>query len=234
MVFSIDQVRTEQAATSKGALGVPFALLVCERASRRRPTINTMKPNPIIESLFPGSILGAKVDGISLMQLHPLDPYTLLNIPSDSPEAHPRAKGIPSSATNGNGRRTRQRPAFTSDETRHHFAIEALDKSGPFRRQPYLYMCVRCKWMFRINDTRGSVIALDGLGRELQEPENAKRVVTFHRGPCPAFPVVEYSVVETERESTFAGYLFRFVKTVQSLTQLGRHRGHGCREQTIS
>ena len=168
------------------------------------------------------------------MQLHPLDPYTLLNIPSDSPEAHPRAKRIPSSATNGNGRRTRQRPAFTSDETRHHFAIEALDKSGPFRRQPYLYMCVRCKWMFRINDTRGSVIALDGLGRQLQEPENAKRVVTFHRGPCPAFPVVEYSVVETERESTFAGYLFRFVKTVQSLTQLGRHRGHGRREQTIS
>ena len=60
--------------------------------------------------------------------------------------------------------------------------------------------------MFRINDTRGSVIALDGLGRELQEPENAKRVVTFHRGPCPAFPVVEYTVVETEREGTFAGY----------------------------
>ena len=127
-----------------------------------------------------------------------------------------------------------RRPAFTSDETRHHFAIEALDKSGPFRRQPYLYMCVRCKWMFRINDTRGSVIALDGLGRELQEPENAKRVVTFHRGPCPAFPVVEYSVVETQRESAFAGYLSRFVKAVQSLTQLGRHRGHGRREQTIS
>ena len=88
--------------------------------------------------------------------------------------------------------------------------------------------------MFRINDTRGSVIALDGLGRELQEPENAKRVVTFHRGPCPAFPVVEYSVVETEREGTFAGYLSRFVKAVHSLTQLGSHRSHDRREQTIS
>ena len=88
--------------------------------------------------------------------------------------------------------------------------------------------------MFRINDTRGSVIALDGLGRELQEPENAKRVVTFHRGPCPAFPVVEYSVVETEREGTFAGYLSRFVKAVHGLTQLGSHRSHDRREQTTS
>jgi hypothetical protein len=233
-VFSIGRVRTEQAASSKGALGVPFALLIPGRASHRRPTINMMKPNPIIQSFFVGSILGAKVDGISLMQVHPLDPYTLLNISTDSPEARPESKRIPGSSTNGNSRRTRQKPAFTSDETRHHFAIEALDKSGPFRRQPYLYMCVRCKWMFRINDTRGSVIALDGLGRELQEPENAKRVVTFHRGPCPAFPVVEYSVVETQRESAFAGYLSRFVKAVQSLTQLGRHRGHGRREQTIS
>src|SRR5271168_846400 len=98
MVFSIDQVRTEQAATSKGALGVPFALLICERASRHRPTINTMKPNPIIESFFPGSILGAKVDGISLMQVHPLDPYTLIHVPSDSPEVHPQSKRIAGSS----------------------------------------------------------------------------------------------------------------------------------------
>jgi hypothetical protein len=195
---------------------------------------NTMKPNPIIQSFFLGSILGAKVDGISLMQVHPLDPYTLINVPSDSPKAHPQSKKTPGPATNGNSRRTSKRPAFTTDETRHHFAIEALDKSGPFRRQPYLYMCVRCKWMFRINDTRGSVIALDGLGRPLQEPENAKRVVTFHRGPCPAFPVLEYSVVETEREHAFAGYVSRFMKAVHSLTQLGSHGSHDRKEQTIS
>ena len=229
--FSIGPVRTGQGPSSNGVLGVPFALLLSDaRIVPGRPS-NTMKPNPIIQSFYLGSIIGAKVDGISLMQVHPLDPYTLINVPSESPEASPRSKRVPSSATNGNSRRTRQRPAFTSDETRHHFAIEALDKSGPFRRQPYLYMCVRCKWMFRINDTRGSVIALDGLGRELHEPENAKRVVTFHRGPCPAFPVVEYSVVETERESAFAGYLSRFVKAVHSLTQLSRHRS---REQTTS
>jgi hypothetical protein len=234
MVFSIGQVRTRPGASSKGAFGVAFALLVSGRANRAGRLINTMKPNPIIQSFFLGSILGAKVDGISLMQVHPLDPYTLINVPSDSPKAHPQSKKTPGPATNGNSRRTSKRPAFTTDETRHHFAIEALDKSGPFRRQPYLYMCVRCKWMFRINDTRGSVIALDGLGRPLLEPENAKRVVTFHRGPCPAFPVLEYSVVETEREHAFAGYVSRFMKAVHSLTQLGSHGSHDRKEQTIS
>jgi hypothetical protein len=234
MVFSIGQVPGKQAASSKGAFGVAFALLVSGRANRAGRLINTMKPNPIIQSFFLGSILGAKVDGISLMQVHPLDPYTLINVPSDFPKAHPQSKKTPGPATNGNSRRTSKRPAFTTDETRHHFAIEALDKSGPFRRQPYLYMCVRCKWMFRINDTRGSVIALDGLGRPLQEPENAKRVVTFHRGPCPAFPVLEYSVVETEREHAFAGYVSRFMKAVHSLTQLGSHGSHDRKEQTIS
>src|SRR5271155_3078080 len=104
MVFSIGQVRTEQAASSKGALGVSFARLVLGRASRRR-TINMMKPNPIIQSFFLGSILGAKVDGISLMQVHPLDPYTLIHVPSDFPEVHPRSERIPSSTTNGNSRR---------------------------------------------------------------------------------------------------------------------------------
>jgi len=234
MVFQVLKSEPSKRFFPNDAVGAAFAHLVLGRASRRRPTIHMMKPNPIIESFFPASILGAKVDGISLMQVHPLDPYTLLNIPSDSSEAHPRARGISSYATNGNGRRTRQRPAFTSDETRHHFAIEALDKSGPFRRQPYLYMCVRCKWMFRINDTRGSVIALDGLGRQLQEPENAKRVVTFHRGPCPAFPVVEYSVVEIQRESIFAGYLSRFVRALHGFTQLGSHRSDDRSEHTLS
>ncbi len=97
--------------------------------------------------------------------------------------------------------RTKRRLAFTAEETRHHFAIEALEKPGAFRPQPYMYTCVRCRWIFRVNDSRGSIVALDGLGRHLPEPENAKRIVTFHRGPCPAFPVLEYLVAELERES---------------------------------
>jgi hypothetical protein len=195
----------------------------------------TMKPNPIVQSLFLGGLPGAKLDGISLMHMHPLDPYTLINVqPSDPPVAAPKPARIPSSAIRRNSTRTRQRPAFTAEETRHHFAIEALDKSGPFRPQPYLYTCVRCKWIFRINDSRGSVIALDGLGRHLAEPENAKRVVTFHRGPCPAFPVFEYSVVESLGENSFTDYLSKFVAALRRLTQLGSRQGRARSEQTVS
>ena len=180
-----------------------------------------MKPNPIVQSLFLGGFLGAKVDGISLMQVHPLDPYTLINVqPLDPPVVQPKTARNPSAAIRGNGRR---RPAFTADETRHHFAIEALDKSGPFRPQPYLYTCVRCKWIFRINDSRGSVIALDGLGRHLPEPENAKRVVTFHRGPCPAFPILEYTVVEIQRENSFRDYVSKLVDALRSFRQSIRY-----------
>ncbi len=184
-----------------------------------------MKPNPIVQSPFLSGFLGAKLDGISLIQVHPLDPYTLINVPpSDPPAAESKHARIPSSATGQNSSRARQRPAFTAEETRHHFAIEALDKSGPFRPQPYLYTCVRCKWIFRINDSRGSVIALDGLGRRLPEPENAKRVVTFHRGPCPAFPVLEYLLPEVERENRLPRYISRIVEVLRGVTVRRRSR----------
>ena len=178
-------------------------------------TSDTMKPNPIIQSLFMGGF-GSKVDGISLMQVHPLDPYTLINVqPSNPPVAQPKPARILSSAARRNSNRTRQRPAFTAEETRHHYAIEALEKPGPFRPQPYLYTCVRCRWIFRVNDSRGSIIGLDGLGRRLPEPENAKRIVTFHRGPCPAFPVLEYLVPEPHQNITLValvGFLSRVAR----------------------
>jgi hypothetical protein len=183
-----------------------------------------MKPNPIVQSLFLGGFLGAKLDGISLMQVNPLDPYTLINVqPSDPPVANPRPARIPSSTARRNSTRSRHRPAFTAEETRHHFAVEALDKTGPFRPQPYLYTCVRCKWIFRINDSRGSLIALDGLGRRLPEPENAKRVVTFHRGPCPAFPILEYSLAETQRQNSFRDYVSRLIEALRSFRQSVRY-----------
>jgi hypothetical protein len=114
--------------------------------------------------------------------------------------------------------------AFTAEETRHHFAIEALEKAGSFRPQPYLYTCVRCRWIFRLNDSRGSIIALDGLGRRLAEPENAKRIVTFHRGPCPAFPVLEYLVAEVERESRLPKFISKFVDILRGLADRFRKR----------
>jgi hypothetical protein len=114
--------------------------------------------------------------------------------------------------------------AFNAEETRHHFAIEALEKPGSFRPQPYLYTCVRCRWIFRLNDSRGSIVALDGLGRRLAEPENAKRIVTFHRGPCPAFPVLEYLVAEVERESRVPKLISKIVDMLRGLTDRNKRR----------
>jgi len=165
--------------------------------------------SPLITSFF-----GAKVDGISSMQAHPFDPFRI--------HKNPGGGSVQSSATPATPRRFRRKPAFTAEETRHNFAIEALEKPGAFRPQPYLYTCVRCRWIFRLNDTRGSIIALDGLGRHLPEPENAKRIVTFHRGPCPAFTVFEYLVPEIEHESRFSRYLSKLIDVLRGLTNSGR------------
>jgi len=181
-----------------------------------------MKSNLQIQTRYMTSFLGAKVDGMSAMQAHPLDPST----------THERSidVGVESSVTSGRAPRFKRKMAFTAEETRHHYAIEALEKPGSFRPQPYLYTCVRCRWIFRVNDSRGSIIALDGLGRRLPEPENAKRIVTFHRGPCPAFPVFEYLVPELERESRLPKYLSKIVDGVRALTS--RHRSSGRNQET--
>jgi hypothetical protein len=93
-----------------------------------------------------------------------------------------------------------------------------------------MYTCVRCRWIFRLNDSRGSIVALDGLGRHLPEPENAKRIVTFHRGPCPAFPVLEYLVAEVEREGRLAKLVSRMADMLRGLTD--RHRGRPRHRET--
>jgi hypothetical protein len=160
--------------------------------------------------------LGAKVDGISSMQVHPFDPHAM--------HESSVGVGVQSSAMQERAPRMRRKMAFTAEETRHHFAIEALEKPGSFHPQPYLYTCVRCRWIFRLNDSRGSIIALDGLGRRLAEPENAKRIVTFHRGPCPAFPVLEYLVPEVERESRLPSFISNIADMLRGLTYRRRSR----------
>ena len=181
-----------------------------------------MKSNRQIQMRFMTPFFGAKVDGISSMQVHPFDPYAM----------HESSTGVSvqSSATPQLAPRVRRRMAFTAEETRHHFAIEALEKPGSFCPQPYLYTCVRCRWIFRLNDSRGSIIALDGLGRRLPEPENAKRIVTFHRGPCPAFPVLEYLVPEVERASRLHKFISKIADMLRGLTD--RHRNRTRREES--
>src|SRR5208282_6817968 len=155
----------------------------------------------------------------------PFDPYAT--------QENPVGGGVALSATQKGAGRIRRKMAFSAEEMRHHFAIETLGKPGSLRPQPYLSTCVRCRWIFRINDSRGSIIALDGLGRRLPEPENSKRIVTFHRGPCPAFPVFEYLIPEIERESRSDRYLSRFVDALCSFAK-GRGRGHPRAEQTAA
>jgi hypothetical protein len=185
-----------------------------------------MKSNSQIKTRHLTPFLGAKVDGISAKQAHPLDPSA-----ADQRSIDVVAK---SSATPERAPRFKRKLAFTAEETRHHYAIEALEKPGSFRPQPYLYTCVRCRWIFRVNDSRGSIIALDGLGRRLSEPENAKRIVTFHRGPCPAFPVYEYLVAEVDRESLLPRYLSRIVEVLRGLADVGRHRNRKRRQETTT
>jgi hypothetical protein len=185
-----------------------------------------MKSNSQIQTRCLTSFFGAKLDGISAMQAHPLDP---------SP-THGRSTDVvaESSATSERAPRFKRKMAFSAEETRHHYAIEALEKPRSFRTQPYLYTCVRCRWIFHINDSRGSIIALDGLGRRLPEPENAKRVVTFHRGPCPAFPVFEYLVPEVDRETLLHSYLLRIVQGLRGLADVGRLRNRRRRQETTT
>jgi hypothetical protein len=182
-----------------------------------------MKSNPETQTHTIG-LFGARVDGISSIQVRPFDPCA----------GHKSSIGVSvqSTAISAQTPRVRRRMAFTAEETRHHFAIEALEKPGAFRPQPYLYTCVRCKWIFRLNDTRGSIIALDGLGRRLHEPENAKRIVTFHRGPCPAFPVLKYLVPEAERESRVPRFISKIIDMVRGLAD--RHRNRTRREESTA
>jgi hypothetical protein len=73
------------------------------------------------------------------------------------------------------------------EDLRHNFVIRALQKPGIFRPRPYLYICVRCRYTFLVNERRGSIAALDRKGQTISEPENSRRSVTFAEGPCPAF-----------------------------------------------
>jgi len=168
-----------------------------------------MKSYREVQPRILAAFLGSKVSGITFAQAHPFDFYA----------AHGNHVGgrVPSPITQEGATRFRRKMAFTAEEMHHHFAIEALGKPGSFRSQPYIYTCVRCKWIFRVNDPRGSIIALDGLGRHLPEPENTKRALTFQHGPCSSFPNFEYSAPEPQHSTklvTLVNFLSRVVSAL--------------------
>jgi hypothetical protein len=69
---------------------------------------------------------------------------------------------------------------------RHEFAIEDLGQAGWLRPHRYRYFCIRCRWLFLIENRRGKATAVDESGRPLCEPEQSDRVASFALGPCPA------------------------------------------------
>jgi|SRR5208282_383824 len=77
--------------------------------------------------------------------------------------------------------------AFSPEEMKHNFAIRALEKPSLFARRPYIYLCVRCRQIFLVNEHRGLIVAIDRDRNPLPEPENSRQVETFAEGPCPSF-----------------------------------------------
>jgi hypothetical protein len=73
------------------------------------------------------------------------------------------------------------------EDLRHNFAIKALQKPRIFKPRSYIYICVRCRYTFLVNQRRGSIVSLDRKGQPIPEPENSTRLATFAEGPCPAF-----------------------------------------------
>jgi hypothetical protein len=84
-------------------------------------------------------------------------------------------------------RREHPSKAFSPQEMKHNFAIRALEKPGFFAPRPYIYLCVRCRQIFLVNQRRGSIVAIDRNRNPLPEPENSRQVETFAEGPCPSF-----------------------------------------------
>jgi hypothetical protein len=84
-------------------------------------------------------------------------------------------------------RREHSGKALSPEVTKHKFAILALRKPGFFARRPHIYLCVRCRRTFLVNERFGTIVAIDHNRNPLPEPENSRQVETFAEGPCPRF-----------------------------------------------
>jgi hypothetical protein len=82
-------------------------------------------------------------------------------------------------------------PANTPQSLRHDFIIKSMGRlPGFFKPHRYLYVCMRCKWSFMVNDgRRGVITALDRDRNPLNASEARERLKTFEIGPCPGLAV---------------------------------------------
>ena len=123
------------------------------------------------------------------------------------------AAGLTSIPSSGQARNFRG--AFSPEQARHNFIIESLSKPSWYGSRPYLYTCARCKWAFRVNDSPGSIVALDKNVEALPEPARSRRIDTFMRGPCGVFP--DFAIAR-ETQARRPGWIRRTLAAV-----LGRH-----------
>jgi hypothetical protein len=82
-------------------------------------------------------------------------------------------------------------PVNTPRSLRHDFVIKSMGRlPGFFKPHRYLYVCMRCKWSFMVNDgRRGVITALDRDRNPLNANEAQERLKTFELGPCPGLAV---------------------------------------------
>lgn len=78
---------------------------------------------------------------------------------------------------------------FSTADQKHSFVIKSLQKAGILKPRPYIYICLRCRYTFLVNERRGSIVALDRHAQPIPEPENSRRLATFAQGPCPGYKV---------------------------------------------
>jgi hypothetical protein len=75
--------------------------------------------------------------------------------------------------------------ALAAGKLKHNFVIQLLKKSGFFQPQPYVYFCIRCRFTFLVNQTRGSVVAVNSGGKPLSDQEIRRVPQPFFKAPVP-------------------------------------------------
>jgi hypothetical protein len=150
----------------------------------------------------------SKIGSMPLMGIYPWNSITAIN-----PQWRSNSRAVTSAWI------ASKPGALAPQERRHSFAIEALPKSEKSASRPYLYMCVRCKWTFRVNDRPGSIVSIDQTGEPMAEPENSRRAATFRVGPCPAFkgPVLAKRTIEIPPLGWFAQTRDRVMRQVAAM-----------------
>jgi len=188
------------------------------QAFRRRPARN-MAMKVVRDTRSPGPL--SKAGNLPVTGMYPWNSVA---------SSHLRWRSDPL----GTPRKPPKNAALTLQERRHSFAIEALPKSDKSSSRPYLYMCVRCKWTFRVNDPPGSIISIDQAGEPLAEPENSRRAATFTVGPCPAFKgplLLRKRTIEIPALGWFARTRYGLMRQVSAMWR--RWTGESAREIRI-